>query len=276
METAFKTDCGKIREHNEDSGGLFYSKTGQLLALVADGMGGHRAGDVASALALDFIKGHWEKTAEAISHAEAEHWLQETIKQANKHLLSYAGEHPECRGMGTTIVATLCMSEFAAIAHVGDSRCYLLEESGLTQVTKDHSLVNELVRQGEISEEEAAVHPRKHVLLQALGTEETVESETKMIEWRSGNIVLLCSDGLTNNVSDEQLKDTLSSGLTLQEKADSLIEQANAAGGDDNITLVLVQADSQEVPLTGTRADNDAAENGSGTDKSPSTTEESG
>src|SRR5699024_721884 len=168
METAFQTDRGKIREHNEDSGGLFYNDTEWVLAIVADGMGGHQAGDVASTLALGFMKENWENTLEIDSIQAAEDWLHETIKQTNAYILSYAQKHPECRGMGTTIVVALCSSESVIVSHVGDSRGYVLSESGFLQLTSDHSLVNELVRQGEISEEEATVHPQKNVVLQAL------------------------------------------------------------------------------------------------------------
>ncbi|HEU5138490.1 MAG TPA: Stp1/IreP family PP2C-type Ser/Thr phosphatase [Bacillales bacterium] len=241
METAFITDCGKIRMHNEDSGGIFPNEKGLILAVVADGMGGHRAGDVASSLALDYIKKQWAQVGELDSGEAAGQWLRETINDTNTYILAYAQEHPECRGMGTTIVSALCSNKFVTVAHVGDSRGYMLKDKRLTQVTKDHSLVSELVRRGEISEEEADLHPRKHVLLQALGTEETVESEVETLLWESGNVVLLCSDGLTNNVSHEKLEEVLGSEQPVQEKAEKLTEFANMAGGDDNITLTLVQ-----------------------------------
>lgn len=241
METAFQTDCGKIRTHNEDSGGVFQHQTGHTLAIVADGMGGHRAGDVASALTLEYIKDRWEEADGLDSGQAATNWLQKTIQEANTHVLSYADEHPECQGMGTTVVAALCTPEFVTIIHVGDSRCYFLGTDGFAQVTKDHSLVGELVRQGEISKEEAASHPRKHVILQALGTEETVKSDTNTIEWDVGDVILLCSDGLTDHVHDARLEEVLRSDTTIKEKAAILTDLANQAGGVDNITLALVQ-----------------------------------
>lgn len=257
METAFKTDCGKIRSHNEDSGGVFPKRSDLLLAVVADGMGGHRAGDVASALALDCMKSLWEKVDSLDSQEEARQWLSDAIKQTNTYVLSYAAENPECQGMGTTVVAALCSPDFLTIAHVGDSRGYLLTQHDFVQVTKDHSLVGELVRQGQISEKEAELHPRKHVLLQAVGTEQEVESEPETFAWNTENIVLLCSDGLTNNVSGEQLERVLrSDSKTLQEKADRLTELANSAGGDDNITLILVRLTvDQEVDDASTQED---------------------
>lgn len=251
MDTAFITDCGKIRDHNEDSGGVFSHHSGLLLAVVADGMGGHRAGDVASSLVLNYLKDRWEKADQLDSAQMASDWLQETIDEANEYVLSYAQEHRECHGMGTTVVAAVCASDFLVIAHVGDSRGYMLGKDRFIQVTKDHSLVSELVRQGEISEEEAAIHPRKHVLLKALGTEKKVESETDTFEWEAGDMILLCSDGLTNNVTDEQMEEVLRSGETMQEKAESLTALANSAGGDDNITLSLVRLTGEDVISNG-------------------------
>ncbi|HET7522113.1 MAG TPA: Stp1/IreP family PP2C-type Ser/Thr phosphatase [Bacillales bacterium] len=241
METAFMTDRGKIREHNEDNGGVFRNDKGWFFAVVADGMGGHRAGDVASELALEHLKNRWEAADSLETKEDAESWLPEVIRETNDYLLSYAGEHPECRGMGTTVVCAVCAPDFVTITHVGDSRCYVWGKEGLRQVTKDHSLVNELLRRGEISEEEAAVHPRKHVLLQAIGTEENIRSETETVDWEPGDMVFLCSDGLTNHVGDGQLEEVLRSEKPIQEKAQDLTEMANLAGGDDNITLTLVK-----------------------------------
>lgn len=261
METAFQTDCGKVREHNEDSGGLFYNQKGGLLAVVADGMGGHRAGDVASALALDFLKEQWEQTAAELQKQEAQSWLSETIQEANHHVKSYADEHPECEGMGTTVVAALCAPGFTVIAHVGDSRGYLLAEEAFNQVTRDHSLVNELVQRGDITEQEAAVHPQKHVVLQALGTEGGVAPETAVIDWQPGQMILLCSDGLTDCLPIEKIEKMLRSEQSLQEKADAMVEEANGAGGIDNITLALVRAPREQKPPLPeqTQVDEDAA-----------------
>ncbi|HET7578243.1 MAG TPA: Stp1/IreP family PP2C-type Ser/Thr phosphatase [Bacillales bacterium] len=258
METAFKTDCGKIRSHNEDSGGVFSSDDGVFLAVVADGMGGHSAGEVASALAVKHIKERWAAAGNFGTGEAAEKWLQETIAETNTNVLAYAREHPECQGMGTTVVAAFCAPEFVTMAHVGDSRGYLFGKNGLTQITKDHSLVGELVRRGELSEEEAAFHPRKHVLLQALGTEETIDSEVRTVEWQAGDIVLLCSDGLTDNLSREQLEEVMKSEQTVREKADKLTEIANLAGGDDNITSTLVQLCHKENSVPKYHEANDA------------------
>lgn len=240
METAFRTDCGKVRPHNEDSGGVIANEQGEMLALVADGMGGHQAGDLASRMTYDFMREKWEKTEKFFTEESAEQWLRTTISEANRQLIDYAKTHPECRGMGTTLVCALLTERFVTVANIGDSRCYLLTEYGLQQFTDDHSLVGELVRRGQITEAEAAVHPRKHVLLRALGTEPRAEIEVRSIKNESIRMLLLCSDGLTNHVSDETMEEVLRTQASLTEKCEDLIKMANDAGGDDNITLALV------------------------------------
>lgn len=136
---------------------------------------------------------------------------------------------------------TICTDKFSTIANIGDSRCYLYNESGFKQVTEDHSLVNELVRSGQISKEDAENHPRKNVLLRALGTEMQVEMDITTVIFEESDLLLLCSDGLTNKVSEQELEETVTNEQSLEEKANSLIDKANHYGGEDNITLVLVQ-----------------------------------
>ncbi len=241
MKEVFQTDRGKVRLHNEDAGGVFINLDGDRLAIVADGMGGHRAGDVASEMSVSHLKQEWEKT-KGIKDAEtAETWLEEHIKKVNEILFDHALSHTECDGMGTTIVAAIATSLFATMANIGDSRGYILNESGFKQITEDHSLVNELVRTGQISKEDAEHHPRKNVLLRALGTEKTVEMDIKTITFEEGDLLLLCSDGLSNKVSETRMKDTLLSSGHLEEKAKTLISLANENGGEDNITLAIVE-----------------------------------
>ncbi|KOO40695.1 Stp1/IreP family PP2C-type Ser/Thr phosphatase [Priestia koreensis] len=240
MGVVFMTDRGKVRQHNEDSGGVFVNRYGQSLAVVADGMGGHRAGDVASSLAIKELKQYWEESEKLSSPDVASRWMKEKITQVNQHLFQYSQEHEECRGMGTTVVMAVCTDSFCTVGNIGDSRCYILNENGFSQLTEDHSLVNELVKSGQISREDAEHHPRKNILMRALGTEERVYVDIKTIEIEAEDQLLLCSDGLSNKVSTEQLKETLASSLTLEEKAASLIQQANDSGGEDNITLVIV------------------------------------
>ncbi len=241
MRAVFMTDVGKIRQRNEDNGGIFVNASGDRLAIVADGMGGHRAGDVASEMARDNLKELWEKSAKIQTAEEAEKWLSQNIKEVNAILFEHANNVPACEGMGTTVVAAICTDRFATIANVGDSRCYIKNESGFQQLTDDHSLVNELVRSGQISKEDAEHHPMKNVVLRVLGTEEDVSLDLKTIIFEEDDVLLLCSDGLSNKVSEEEMDTIIKSNDNLEEKASKLIDMANHYGGEDNITLVIVE-----------------------------------
>ncbi|WP_348710177.1 protein-serine/threonine phosphatase PrpC [Bacillus subtilis] len=242
MLTALKTDTGKIRQHNEDDAGIFKGKDEFILAVVADGMGGHLAGDVASKMAVKAMGEKWNE-AETIPTApsECEKWLIEQILSVNSKIYDHAQAHEECQGMGTTIVCALFTGKTVSVAHIGDSRCYLLQDDDFVQVTEDHSLVNELVRTGEISREDAEHHPRKNVLTKALGTDQSVSIDTRSFDIEPGDKLLLCSDGLTNKVESTELKDILQSDSAPQEKVNLLVDKANQNGGEDNITAVLLE-----------------------------------
>lgn len=241
MKAVFMTDQGKVRQHNEDSGGIIRNLDGHRLAIVADGMGGHRAGDVASGMTLKELTEQWAQAKGIKTADKAEMWLKEHVRQVNDLLFEHAKNNSECNGMGTTIVAAICTENFATVANIGDSRCYLFNESGFNQVTEDHSLVNELVRFGQITKEDAEHHPRKNVLLRALGTEEKVEIDIKTIIFEEGDCLLLCSDGLSNKVTDQEMKEILTNDEKLEHKAAKLISLANESGGEDNITLAIVE-----------------------------------
>lgn len=240
MKAHFQTDIGQVRSHNEDSGGVFYNQNGQLLAIVADGMGGHQAGDVASQMATTYIKEKWEKEAAFDSPIELESWIINAIKEANHTVYTESTEKADLEGMGTTVVIAVCTNEFITIAHIGDSRCYLFKDNTLRQITEDHSLVNELVRSGQISADDAEFHPRKNVLLRALGTEESVICDISTLEWEEGHKLLLCSDGLTNKITDEELRDFLSKSDDASAIGEELIALANKRGGEDNISLTII------------------------------------
>jgi PPM family protein phosphatase len=244
VKAIFKTDKGRVRQNNEDNGGVFLNQGGQRLAVVADGMGGHRAGDVASEMTVSSLQKMWEKT-EAIKTAdEAEDWLRTQILKVNEQLFAHAKANSECDGMGTTIEAIIVTDLFSTVAHVGDSRSYILNPSGFQQLTEDHTLVNELVRTGQITEEDAEHHPRKNVILRALGTEEDVKIDIKTIMFEEDDFLLLCSDGLSNKVTDNEMAAVLQNGETLEKQATTLINMANENGGEDNITLVIVEFDN--------------------------------
>lgn len=241
MRAVYLTDRGKVRQHNEDNGGIFTNKYGQRLAIVTDGMGGHRAGDVASKMALENIGSQWRELEKVSTADQAEEWLKTTIKDVNAILFKHANTVTECEGMGTTVVAAICTDRFATIVNVGDSRCYIMNETGFQQLTDDHSLVNELVRQGEISKEDAEHHPMKNVVLRALGTEEAVKMDVTTIIFEENDVLLLCSDGLSNKVSESEMTSILQNDMSMEKKAETLIELANNYGGEDNITLIIIE-----------------------------------
>ncbi|EKN64110.1 protein serine/threonine phosphatase [Neobacillus bataviensis LMG 21833] len=243
MKAVYKTDQGRVRQNNEDSGGTFVNKDGHRLAIVADGMGGHRAGDVASKMSVAHLQESWEQTEGIKTADDAEKWLRTHIIEVNQLVFDHANNHEECDGMGTTIEAVIATNQFATIAHVGDSRCYIFNDSGFQQLTEDHTLVNELVRTGQITKEDAEHHPRKNVILRAIGTEQDVKIDTKTIIFEEGDILLLCSDGLSNKVKEDQMISILHSEDTLEQKALSLINRANENGGEDNITLIILEFD---------------------------------
>jgi len=244
MEGKFLTDRGRVRSHNEDSGGIFYNHSTQFLAVIADGMGGHRAGDVASQMAISLLKEKWENTNQFTTPEEVNVWLTKTVTEINEAIYLHAQSNIECEGMGTTIVIAIYIKEFLTVAHIGDSRCYLLNEVGFKQITEDHSLVNALVHSGQISKEDAQHHPRKNVVLRALGTEEQIVAEIKTIILEAGDTLLLCSDGLTDKLADKDLLEIIQSENDRMEAGQKLIDLANSRGGEDNISLILATLDS--------------------------------
>ena len=241
MKAVFRTDRGRIRSNNEDNGGTFVNRDGHCLAIVADGMGGHLAGEVASGMTLTQLQQMWEQSEGLRTADQAEQWLKTNIYKVNKLLLDHSMNNIECEGMGTTIEAVIATDNFTTIAHVGDSRSYILNDSGFQQLTEDHTLVNELVRTGQISKEDAEHHPRKNVILRALGTEQEIKIDIKTIMFEEGDFLLLCSDGLSNKVTEDVMEEILKNGQSLEQKASTLINIANENGGEDNITLIILE-----------------------------------
>lgn len=245
MKAVFLSDKGKVRQHNEDSAGVFHNLDGDILAVVADGMGGHRAGDVASSMAIQLFHDYWKQTYNMNEPKKIEEWLHNNVEMINERIYEYSKQHVECSGMGTTIIAAICTKGFVTIGHIGDSRCYMISDGEMSLVTEDHSLVNELVRHGEISKEDAEYHPKKNVLLRALGTEEKVGLDVKTLVLEENDQLLLCSDGLSNKVAINDMQRILQLNEQLETKGEHLIQLANDRGGEDNITLVIVDyADS--------------------------------
>ncbi|OMF37515.1 serine/threonine protein phosphatase [Paenibacillus sp. FSL H8-0548] len=244
MLTANRSDIGRVRHVNEDQSWVSQLNNGITIAIVADGMGGHQAGDVASQKAVDAFRSMLVQSAAKadLSIQEGKMLIRQAISQANDAVFELASRNERYHNMGTTIVAALVKQDNAIIGHVGDSRAYKITQGVITQLTHDHTLVNELVKSGQLSEEEAAHHPRRNVLTRAVGTDSHVDIDVQAVEWSSEDILLLCSDGLSNMVSEQQMLQMVTSEqLELDAKADHLIQLALHAGGDDNITVVLLQ-----------------------------------
>lgn len=240
MEVAFVSDVGQVRPHNEDNGCYIKNKDGILLVVVADGMGGHQAGDVASFMTTDILSKKWQETNNLETPAMIEAWLKEAVTDVNKQIFKHAETNVTCQGMGTTLVAVVCTKQFVTYAHIGDSRAYLMNGDSFVQKTVDHSLVNELVRSGQITEVEAENHPRRNVLLRALGTETSIKLDIETINWDEGSYILLCSDGLSNKVSDKEMYEVIRQEGSLDTKVSKLVSLANERGGEDNISIALV------------------------------------
>ncbi len=227
-ETTERTDTGRQRRGNEDN---YFARA--PLFVVADGMGGAQAGEVASKIAVEvFEQGLPED-------GSPEERLARRVQDANRLIYERSVAEHEQAGMGTTLTAALLDEQQLAIAHVGDSRAYLFRDHALQRLTSDHSLVGELVRQGKLTEEQAEEHPQRSIITRALGPEPTVDVDTWTYPVRAGDVLLLCSDGLTSMIAEERIADVLSTSADLRVAADRLIDEANAAGGRDNITVVL-------------------------------------
>ncbi|HLB21671.1 MAG TPA: Stp1/IreP family PP2C-type Ser/Thr phosphatase, partial [Solirubrobacteraceae bacterium] len=236
------TDTGRQRRANEDS----------LLAraplfVVADGMGGAQAGEVASRLAVEsFQAGLRDASAPEAA-------LAELTREANSRIHELSHSHAEQAGMGTTLTAIYVGERDVSIAHVGDSRAYRFRDGELVRLTDDHSLVDEVMRQGRLTPEEAVEHPQRSVITRALGPEGAVEVDTRSYSARDGDMYLLCSDGLTTMVTEDRLAELLGAQETLRDRGEALIAAANEAGGRDNITVVLMrleELDASAAPFT--------------------------
>lgn len=242
MELAQRTDTGRVRDHNEDSLECFRAQCGTLVVVVADGMGGHQAGEIASSKTLEVIKNDLSKQYLDLSTDEKSNRLLISVGKANDNVYKLAKSNQQYNGMGTTVLASIVDENEVVIAHVGDSRAYMLHKGGLYQLTEDHTYVNILYRHGQITKEEAENHPQRNVIVRAIGTAEEVEVDLINTPWKENDIFLLCSDGLTDMVSERQIGLVLTdNSLTLDGKADRLVELALQAGGKDNISVILIK-----------------------------------
>lgn len=241
MKYHYITDTGKLREHNEDSVVAIENESKEILLVVADGMGGHNAGEVASSIAVSHIGKRFKSSRTIGSKEDAAAWLQEAVNEINVLIYKHTDQNPSSIGMGTTLVVSIITPSFTIIGNIGDSAGYVIRNSKLYKITTDHTLVNLLVKSGELTEEEAKNHPRKNVLMKALGAAKVVEMDMFDID-KDIDAVFLCSDGLTNMLNDTQIeKVLLNTELTIEEKLQKLVYKANNRGGNDNISIAYTE-----------------------------------
>mgnify|MGYP000736135282 FL=1 len=215
------------------------------LFVVADGMGGHKAGDFASSYAVEVLL----STIREDENSNPVKIIRAAIETANTQLLREASDNEAMSGMGTTMVLVTIVGHYAYVANVGDSRLYLIDENKISQITKDHSLVEEMVRMGEISRDDARNHPDKNIITRALGAGRDVDVDFFDVRLTPGDILLLCSDGLSNMVPDEDIRQVILTSEMLEEAGRRLVSMANDNGGRDNIAVVLVEPETKEVEV---------------------------
>ena len=239
MEYFYLTDPGKVRERNEDSVLIIKNDFDEYLLVVADGMGGHTGGEIASNIVVNKIGKRFEEIGRIGSKDDTINWIKEIVGEANAKLYKYTSENPESAGMGTTLVLALYTKDFLLFGNIGDSSGYVLKKGKLHKITTDHTLVNLLVKSGELTMEEAKNHPRKNVLMRALGADTKVEMDIFDVEDDIEGI-FLCSDGLSNMLQDDQIEKVLGENKSIEEKMQKLIIKSNNRGGTDNITVAFL------------------------------------
>ena len=236
MKYFYLTDAGKVRDHNEDSVIIVKNENDEYLMAIADGMGGHSAGEVASSIAISYLGKHFQESFLSLSKVDAVEWIRNSANEINSLIFHHEKEHPESKGMGTTLVLAIITEAYILVGNIGDSSGFVMKDDKLHKVTYDHTLVNLLVSAGELTKEEASVHPKKNVLMKALGANDPIEVDVFDSDMEISEL-LLCSDGLTNMLDNEQIEKVLLSDNTIEEKVEKLIMKANNRGGTDNISV---------------------------------------
>ena len=239
MEISILTDVGQRRTNNQDYANQYINKAGKSMIFLADGMGGHRAGNIASEMAVTDLGAAWVAT-EISTINEVREWFAEYLEKENQQI-HRIGQDEEHKGMGTTLEAVAIIDDQVLFAHVGDSRIGLVRNGEYHQMTSDHSLVNALLKAGQITEEEAAHHPQRNIITQSIGQKDELQPDFGMVTVEAGDFIVINSDGLTNMISGDEIRDIVVSDLSVEEKAKTLIRFANNAGGLDNITVVLIR-----------------------------------
>lgn len=244
MKISLLTDIGQKRSNNQDFINKYDNRAGITLLVLADGMGGHLAGNIASEMAVTDLGRDWVST-DLTELSLVRDWMLTSIESVNQKIYNY-GIAEGYKGMGTTIEALALVGNNVLYAHIGDSRIGLVRHGQYSQQTSDHSLVNELVKAGQLTEAEAAVHPQKNIITQSVGQATPVEPDLGVLILEPGDYLVTNSDGLTNMIDSDQIVRVLEQDKSLDDKARDLIDQANQAGGLDNITVALIYMESEE------------------------------
>ncbi len=236
MKSFYLTDAGKVRDHNEDSVIIVKNNGNDYLMAIADGMGGHSAGEIASSIAISYLGKHFKESFFNMSKVDAVNWIRNAVDEINTLIFQYEKTHPESKGMGTTLVLAVLSKDYLLFGNVGDSSGFVMKDDHLHKVTYDHTLVNLLVSAGELTKEEASVHPKKNVLMKALGASLEIDVDIFDCDMDITEI-LLSSDGLTNMLDREQIEKVLLGEGEVEDKVIKLIQKANNRGGTDNISV---------------------------------------
>lgn len=240
MEFAYLTDSGRVRDHNEDNVIIVKNDSNEYLLAVADGMGGHLCGEVASSIAITHIAERFKNISSIGNKNDAESWIQSTVSEINALIYKYTEEHPESAGMGTTFVCAILTNDFLLYGNIGDSSGFAIKGDKIQKITNDHTLVSLLVKSGDLTEEEAKEHPKKNVLLKALGATTTVDMDIFDVETDIDGI-LLCSDGVTNMLDKAQILNVIKEEISAEEKVNKIIYKCNNRGGTDNVSVAYLK-----------------------------------
>ena len=246
MKSFYLTDSGKVRSHNEDSVIIVRNQNDDYLLAVADGMGGHRCGEVASSIAISYLGKHFQETFRDMNKEDAVEWIRQSVKEINRLIFNHAEEHPESKGMGTTLVLAISTNDYVLFGNIGDSSGFAMKDNHIHKITYDHTLVNLLVTAGELTEEQAKDHPKRNVLMKALGANDPVEIDIFDCDIEVSDI-LLCSDGLTNMLDQESIERVLLSDYSVEDKVIRLIKKAINRGGTDNVSVAYLERFSREL-----------------------------
>ena len=245
MKSFYLTDPGMVRDHNEDSVIIVKNDENSYLMAIADGMGGHSAGEIASSIVVSHLSKCFNESFCNMEKSKAVNWMREMATEVNDLIFSYAADHPESKGMGTTLVLSVLTKDYLLFGNVGDSSGFVMKDNKLHKVTYDHTLVNLLVSAGELTKEEASVHPKKNVLMKALGA--TLEVDVDIFDCdMDAKEILLSSDGLTGMLDRESIEKVLLGEGTVEEKVNKLIQKANNRGGTDNISVAYLVREEGE------------------------------